>query len=99
MSQLMDEVIGVPICKGAIANLLARVKEKLQNPVSQILERLQQSRLVCSDETSATVAGKTQWKWVFQNEQVCLHLIRASRGSQVIGEVFPQLRPQVWVSD
>lgn len=99
MSQLMDEVFGVQISEGAIANLLSRVREKLKNPVSQILERLQQSRLVCSDETSARVEGKTQWEWVFQNEQVCLHVIRASRGSQVIGEVFPQMRPQVWVSD
>ncbi|WP_348256331.1 transposase [Leptolyngbya sp. PL-A3] len=89
----------VEISEGTIANLLNRVREKLNNPVSQILERLQQSRLVCSDETSARVEGKTQWEWVFQNEQVCLHVIRASRGSQVIGEVFPQMRPQVWVSD
>lgn len=99
LSQLMDEVFGVHISQGAIANLLGRVSKKLEDPVSQILERLQQSRLVCSDETSARVAGKTQWEWVFQNEQVCLHIIRASRGSQVISEVFPQQRPQVWVSD
>lgn len=99
MSQLMDAVFGVSIAEGAIANLLNGVREKLHNPVSQILERLQQSRLVCSDETSARVEGKTQWEWVFQNEQGCLQGIRASRGSQVIGEVFPQHRPQVWVSD
>lgn len=97
--QLMREVFNLPISEGAIANLLTRVKEKLENPLSRILERLQQSRLVCSDETTARVAGKTAWEWVFQNEQVCLHVIRASRGSQVIGEVFPQQRPQVWVSD
>ncbi|HEY9618875.1 MAG TPA: transposase [Crinalium sp.] len=65
MSQLMDEVFGVRMSEGAIANLLNRVREKLKNPVSQILERLQQSRLVCSDETSARVEGKTQWEWVF----------------------------------
>lgn len=99
MSQLMNEVFGIRISQGAIANLLNRVREKLKNPVNQILERLQQSRLVCSDETSARVEGKTQWEWVFQNEQVCLHVIRASRGSQVISEVFPGHRPQVWVSD
>jgi transposase len=99
MTQLMNEVFGVQISEGAIANLLSRVREKLENPVGQILQRLQQSRLVCSDETTARVAGKTQWEWVFQNEQVCLHVIRASRGAQVIAEIFPQQRPQVWVSD
>lgn len=99
LTQLMAEVFHIQISQGAIANLLTRVREKLQNPVRQILERLQQSRLVCSDETSARVEGKTQWEWVFQNEQVGLHVIRASRSSQVIAEVFPQTRPQVWVSD
>lgn len=90
MTQLMNEVFHVQISEGAIANLLSRVREKLENPVGQILQRLQQSRLVCSDETTARVAGKTGWDWVFQNEQVCLHVIRASRGAQVIAEVFPQ---------
>lgn len=99
LSQVMREVFQVDISEGAIANLLARVKETLSNPVGRILERLQQSRLVCSDETTARVAGKTQWEWVFQNEQVCLHLIRPSRGSGVIAEAFPLQRPQVWVSD
>jgi transposase len=99
LAQLMEEVFHIQISQGAIANLLTRVREKLQNPVRQILERLQQSRLVCSDETSARVEGKTQWEWVFQNERVCLHVIRASRGSQVIADVFPQTRPQIWVSD
>lgn len=99
LSQLMREVFQVQISEGAIANLLNRVQEKLKNPVNQILERLQQSRLVCSDETTARVAGKTQWEWVFQNEQVCLHVIRASRASEVITEVFNQHRPEVWVSD
>uniref|UniRef100_UPI0019524753 IS66 family transposase n=1 Tax=Halomicronema sp. CCY15110 TaxID=2767773 RepID=UPI0019524753 len=51
------------------------------------------------DETSARVQGKNQWEWVFQNEQVCLHVIRPSRGRAVIDEVMANHRPHVWVSD
>ena len=43
--------------------------------------------------------GKNQWEWVFQNDQVCFHVIRPSRGSDVIREVMEDHRPSVWVSD
>lgn len=99
LSRVMAELYGVRISEGAIANLLQRVHQQLATPVAQIVERLRRARLVCSDETSARVDGKTQWEWVFQNEQVCLHVIRPSRGKQVIEAVMGEHRPQIWVSD
>jgi transposase len=99
MQQMLGEVFGLEISEGAIANLLLRVKEQLQSEVAGIVQRLRSSRLVCSDETSARVNGKNQWEWVFQNDQVCLHVIRPSRGGDVIREVMAEHRPQVWVSD
>ena len=99
MQQMLGEVFGLEISEGAIANLLLRVKEQLQSSVDGIVQRLRSSRLVCSDETSARVNGKNQWEWVFQNDQVCLHVIRPSRGGDVIREVMAEHRPQIWVSD
>lgn len=99
LNQLMAELYGLAISEGAIANLLRRVQRQLDAPVNQILERLRSARLVCSDETGARVEGKTQWEWVFQNEQVCLHVIRPTRGKAVIDEVMGEHHPQVWVSD
>jgi transposase len=99
MQQMLGEVFGLEISEGAIANLLLRVKEQLQSSVDGIVQRLRSSRLVCSDETSARVNGKNQWEWVFQNDQMCLHVIRPSRGGDVIREVMAEHRPQVWVSD
>ena len=61
--------------------------------------RLRRARLICSDETSARVAGRNQWEWVFQNEAVALHVIRPSRGRAVPVEVLAGHRPRVWVSD
>ena len=99
MQQMLCEVFGLEVSEGAIANLLSRVKGQLQSEVDQILAVLRSSRLVGSDETSARVNGKNQWEWVFQNEQVCFHIIRPSRGSDVMTEVMADHRPQVWVSD
>lgn len=67
--------------------------------MAKIAERLRRLRLVYSDETSARLNDQNQWEWVFQNEQVCLHVIRHSRGKAVIDETMAGHRPQVWVSD
>lgn len=99
LSQLMQELYGLKISEGAIGNLLQRLKEHLGVPLSRILARLRRARLVCSDETGARVQGQTQWEWVFQNEQVCLHVIRPTRGKRVIEEVMGGHQPKVWVSD
>ncbi|MBD2234612.1 IS66 family transposase [Phormidium tenue] len=99
LSQLMGDLYGITISVGAIANLLQRVQTQLASSVARIVERLRSARLVCSDETSARLNGQNQWEWVFQNEQVCLHVIRPSRGKAVIDEMMAGHRPQVWVSD
>ena len=99
MQQMLSQVFGLEMSEGAIANLLLRVKGQLQTEVDGILAALRSARLVGSDGTSARVNGKNQWEWVFQNEQVCFHLIRPSRGGNVITEVMADHRPQVWVSD
>lgn len=93
LSHLFAEVFGLTISEGGIAGLFERVKRRLDLQVQAILKRLQQSRLICSDETSARVNGQTEWEWVFQNESVCLHVIRPSRGTQVISEGLQAHRP------
>jgi len=99
LSRLMGEVYGLKISEGAIANLLKRVQSQLESPLERIMEHLRRARLVGSDETTARVNGINQWEWVFQNEQVCLHVIRPSRGKKVIEEVMDGHCPDIWVSD
>jgi len=99
MNQLLKEVFSLEISVGAIANLLSRVKGQLQSEVEGILQRLRSVRLVGSDKTSARVKGQNQWEWVFQNDQLCFHVIRPSRGGNVMTEVMGEHRPEIWVSD
>jgi len=57
------------------------------------------SPVVCSDETSARVSGKTWWEWVFVGTFAVLHIIRPSRGKAVVNGLFGAIQPLVWVSD
>jgi transposase len=45
------------------------------------------------------VDGQTRWNWVFQNDDVVIPVIRASRGAGVVGAVLDEHRPAIWVSD
>ena len=99
LKKMFADIFKLDISEGALANLFMRTKEEIAPDVQRILQGLQQSRLVASDETSARVSGTNQWEWVFQNEDVCLHVIRPSRGADVIHEVLKDHQPEIWVSD
>lgn len=96
---LLGEMFGLSISEGALCNILARAQAPLATAASAITVAVVASRVVCCDETSARVAGKTWWEWVFVTSAAVLHVIRPSRGKAVPREVFGEARPAVWVSD
>lgn len=99
LSPLFADLFNLPISEGALSNLFKRVHQQLEPSMTAIMQRLHRARLLSSDETSASLNGKTVWEWVFQNADICLHVIRSSRGADVIREVMGDHRPEIWVSD
>jgi transposase len=84
---------------GALDAMLQRAKPCFDNEVAAILARLRRSRIVCSDETSVRIDGHTHWNWVFQNDQVVIHVVCNSRAACVVTETMAGHRPSIWVSD
>jgi transposase len=99
LALLMGEVFGLSISEGAISNILSRARDPLQGAAQAIEKVVLASPVVCSDETSARVKGKTWWEWVFIGTRAALHLIKPSRGKAVVKGLFGPNRPGVWVSD
>jgi transposase len=95
----MAQIYGLEISEGGIANLLKTTKQDLKPTITEIVEKLRSSEQVNSDETSARVRGKNEWEWVFQNREVCYHVIEPSRGGKVIQQVMAGHEPEVWGSD
>ena len=54
---------------------------------------------IYSDETGVRIDGNGCWNWVFQNADVVIHVVRRSRGADVVAEVLAGHRPALWVSD
>ena len=99
LSRMFADLYNLLISEGALANLFQSTKDRIDDRTAEILERIRSSRLICSDETGVRVNGRNEWEWVFQNQDVCVHVIRPSRGSAVIQEVMAGHRPKIWVSD
>jgi transposase len=96
---LFAEMFGLSISEGALCNMLARAQAPLEAAASAIASAITASDVVASDETSVRVMKKTQWEWVFVTALCVLHIIRPSRGADVVRTLFGEHRPRVWISD
>jgi transposase len=75
---LMEELFSLTISEGAISNILARARAPLLGAAETIQDVVIASPVVCSDETSVRVKGRTWWEWVFISALAVLHVIRPS---------------------
>ena len=90
---------GVEISQGGIDQIMQRSGKKGLRAVEEIQRTVQQSKVVNSDETGARVDGQKAWEWVFCTLAAILHVIRPSRGSDVIESIMGDHRAEVWGSD
>lgn len=94
-----SDVLNFEISEGAIANIFRRCKARIDIKVEQFKQKIRTAFLVNSDETRARVCGENRWEWTFQNKEVALHVIRPSRGSDVVRSIFQGHKPDYWGSD
>jgi transposase len=99
VTQLCQDLFGVAISEGSASAILQRAGAAAQPVAKEIGTHVAQSAVISSDETSARVAGRTWWQWVFRSVVGVYFLIRASRGAKVIEEVMGKQHAECWVSD
>ena len=99
LTQLFMHLYALPISEGALDAMLQRAKPCFDNEVAAILARLRRARIVCSDETTLRIGGQTHWNWVFQNDQVVIHVVGNTRAASMVSEVMAGHRPVIWVCD
>jgi len=99
LTRMVLHLYGLQISEGAVDAMLQRAKPCFDDHVAAILARLRRSRIVCSDETTVRIDGRTHWNWVLQNDQVVIHIVRDSRAASVVTETMGGHRPAIWVSD
>ena len=94
LSRLLLEPFGlVAISEGALDAAFRRARPRFGAGVGAILARLRRARAVRSDEAGVRIDGRNAWNWVFQSDEVVVHVTRASRGAGAVGEVLDGHRP------
>jgi transposase len=99
VTQICQDLFGVAISEGGASALMQRAGVAAQPVAKEIGTQVARSAVIGSDETSARVAGRTWWQWVFRSAVGVYFLIRASRGAKVIAEVMGKQQAACWVSD
>jgi transposase len=97
--EVCRDVFGLAISQGGVQNALQRLVERARPTYAAIREAVRGSPVINSDETSARVARRTQWHWVFQTPEASYHVIAPGRGGEVIDAFLAGAEPEVWGSD
>ena len=97
--EMLHGLFGLTLSEGAIANMLARAALPFAAAGRRIEAEVRAAPVIASDETSARVAGKTHWQWVFGCATAVSHIIAQSRGKAVVIAFLAGARPKVWISD
>jgi len=97
--EICRDVFGLAISQGGVENALRRLVERARPTYTAIRAQVRGSPVINSDETSARVAGRNQWQWVFQTADASYHVIVPSRGGEVIDAFLAGAEPEVWGSD
>jgi transposase len=96
---VLQDVLEIAISEGGAVAIIERAGEAAEPEAEAIGERVKQSRVIGSDETSARVQGRNWWEWVFTNLVEEYHVIVPSRGQDVIEAFMGNHRAEVWKSD
>ena len=97
--EVCRDVFGLAISQGGVENALRRLVDRARPTYAAIREQVRGSPVINSDETSAGVAGRNHWQWVFQTPTASYHVIAPSRGGEVIDAFLAGAEPEVWGSD
>lgn len=97
--QICEDLFGLTLSAGGAVAIVARAGQATQPEAEAIAERVRQSKVIGSDETSARVHGENWWEWVFVGENCEYHLIEPSRGYEVVEKFMRKCEAEVWVCD
>jgi transposase len=78
--EVMQDLFGVPLCAGTLANIDQQCSEKLAATVQRIKEQVLQAAVVHFDETGMKINGKLAWLHSASTEQTSYYFAHAKRG-------------------
>jgi transposase len=97
--QVIDELVGLRLTPGGLAQLVQRVGRKAEAPYEALILDLRAAAAVFVDETSWYMGGPGYWLWVFTTTTETVYRVDSSRGRKVVTETLGSEFDGVLVSD
>lgn len=94
MKETLNDAFGIPISEGGIHCLLQRFAQKTTPIYQMIKQRVQDSKVIGTDETGIKVNGNKHWFWTWQTPNLTFITLSNNRGSETIDREFPQGFPK-----
>lgn len=94
---LFKDIFNLSISEGSIQNLLNKSASKGECVYNAILNEIETSSYVGSDETGAKVNGEKWWIWVWQNIENTFLKASNSRGFNTVETLFPNGLPNATI--
>jgi len=88
MQELLRDICGLPISEGSIFNILGRFVQKSEPVYEAIRQKIEDSRVVGSDETGININGDMNWGWTWQTKEATFITISSNRGNETINGIF-----------
>ena len=98
-THLCGEAFNLRLSEGGAVAMVKRAGQAVFAEAEHIGERVRQSAVIGSDETSARVQDRNWWQWVFVSQAGEYHLILPSRGYDVIETFMRECEAEVWICD
>ena len=96
---LIEDVFGIPISLGSVANLEQATSEAIAAPVDEVAQTIRKAPVVHADETGWYERSKRAWLWVATTATLAFFLVRKSRGTEVAMELLGKTFAGFLVSD
>lgn len=82
------DVLGMPVSRGYLRNVIAKVSDALEPAFDELLNALPGQATLHIDETGHKDNGERFWTWCFKAAMYTLFRLDKSRGSQVLLDVL-----------
>jgi transposase len=82
------DVLVLPLSRGYLAKVIAKVSQALEQPYEELLRLLPDEKIVNADETGHKLNGEQWWTWCFRAELYVLYHIDAHRSADVLMQIL-----------
>lgn len=90
IQRFWNEVLGIPICRSQLANVIQKASVAFAEPYAELREALVQEAYVGADESGHKDGGEKLWTWCFRALDFTVFHIDPSRSSDVLKAILTE---------